>query len=95
MIAIVVTLIAQPGRAEELRAALAENAAASPSEEGCHLWEFSRHIEDDHKFAIYELYTDMEAVQTHFDSPHFARWKSVSADLIAEKISGKYEVESA
>ena len=42
-----------------------------------------------------ELYTDKDAMQAHFDSEHFAHWKAASADLIEEKIAGRYEVQPA
>ncbi len=92
MIAIVVTLEAKPGCADALIEALAENAQDSRQEPGCLKWEFSRHLENPDKFAIYEVYQDKEAVQAHYDSAHFKRWFEKGPALMASKESGRYEI---
>ena len=94
MVAIVVTLEANPGKAEALLQALGENAAASREEPGCHKWEYSQHLQDPNKFAIYELYENEEAIQAHYDSDHFQRWikRNQEEDLMASKQSGQYRI---
>ena len=93
MLAVVVTLEALPGKAEEMVAALEANAVGSRTEPGCLKWEWSRHLQDPHKFAIYELYTGLPAFEEHKASEHFAHWKAATGDLIAEKVAGQYEVQ--
>ena len=92
MLAVVVTLEAVPGKAGELIAALEGNASGSRQEPTCLKWEWSRHIDDSNKFAIYELYTDAEAFAAHKASHHFAEWKAATEGVIASKVAGQYEV---
>ncbi len=93
MLAVVVTLVAHAAKLEEMIAALEGNRIHSRDEPGCLKWEWSQHIEDPTKFAIYELYTDREAFAAHKASEHFAAWAEASAPCIREKISGQYEVK--
>ena len=65
MLAVVVTIVCHPDKIEEMIAALEGNAAHSRHEPGCLKWEWSQHIEDPAKFAIYELYTTREAFAAH------------------------------
>lgn len=92
MLAVVVTIDAVPGKEDDLIAALEHNAAGSRSEPSCLKWEWSRHISDSSKFAIYELYTDEAAFAAHKASEHFAEWKKMSEPAIANKVAGQYEV---
>lgn len=92
MLAVVVTIDCVPGREEELIAALELNAAGSRAEETCLKWEWSRHVAEPSKFAIYEVYTTAEAFAKHKESEHFAQWKAMSDPLIANKVSGQYEI---
>ncbi|MDF1826565.1 MAG: putative quinol monooxygenase [Verrucomicrobiales bacterium] len=93
MLAIVVTIEAVPGKADDLIAALNANGSHSREEPSCLKWEWSRHIDDPDKFAIYELYTDRDAFLTHKASDHFAAWVKASTPCIAKKVAGQYLVE--
>lgn len=93
MFAVVVTIEAVSGKADDLIAALNANASHSREEPDCLKWEWSRHIEDSDKFAIYELYTDREAFLAHKASHHFAEWVGASSPCIAHKVAGQYHVE--
>jgi len=94
MVAIVVTLEAHPEKVDALLEALEENAVNSREEPGCRKWEYSQHLEDPGKFAIYELYDDEDAIQAHYDSEHFQRWikRNQEEDLMASKQSGQYRI---
>ncbi|MFT5465286.1 MAG: autoinducer 2-degrading protein [Verrucomicrobiales bacterium] len=92
MLAIVVTIEVNPGRADDLIAALEFNAAGSRQEPSCLKWEWSRHISEPDKFAIYELYTDAEAFAAHKASEHFAEWVKMIDGVMANKTAGQYEV---
>lgn len=94
MFAVVVTIKAVPGKAEELIQALENNARHSRQEKSCLKWEWSRHVEDSDSFAIYELYTDRDAFLAHKASEHFAHWVEESTPCIAEKIAGQYSVSN-
>lgn len=92
MLAVVVTIEVVPGRADDLIAALEFNAAGSRQEPTCRKWEWSRHISEPDKFAIYELYDDAEAFAAHKASEHFAEWRKMIEGVIAHKEAGQYEV---
>lgn len=90
MLAVVVTIDAVPGKEEDLIQALNDNASHSRTEPSCLKWEWSRHVEDPGKFAIYEVYTDREAFLAHKASDHFAHWVEASKPCIAEKVAGQF-----
>ena len=93
MLAVVVTIDAVPGKAEELIQALENNASHSREEPECLKWEWSRHIDEPDKFAIYEVYTDREAFLAHKASSHFAAWVEASSPCIANKVAGQYDLQ--
>ncbi|MAS93850.1 MAG: hypothetical protein CMO55_11715 [Verrucomicrobiales bacterium] len=92
MFAVVVTIKAVSGKADDMIKALENNARHSRQEESCLKWEWSRHVDDPDKFAIYELYTDREAFLAHKASEHFAHWVEESTPCIEEKVAGQYDV---
>jgi quinol monooxygenase YgiN len=76
MIALIVSLQVVPGRLDEFTAAIRENAARSVADEpGCHYFDVTQSVEDDHRFVFYELYEDQAAVDAHRAAPHFADWR--------------------
>ena len=92
MFAVVVTIVAHPGKEEALIAALNANGSHSREEASCLKWEWSRHVDDPSRFAIYEVYTDREAFLAHKASDHFAAWAEASGPCIAEKVAGQYDL---
>lgn len=92
MIAIIVNIQAKPESVEALLEALAENAHHSNQEPGCRKWEFSRHLEDETRFAIYEVYDDESAIEAHLASDHFKRWFAVAPSLWESKESARYAI---
>ncbi len=95
MLAVVVTIQSHPDKVAEMIAALEANASHSRHEPDCLKWEWSQHLEDPTRFAIYELYTTPEAFAAHKASDHFAAWVDASAPCIREKVAGQYSVKGA
>lgn len=95
MLAVVVTMEANPDRVGDLIAALEENAKHSREEPTCLKWEWSRSVSEPNQFAIYELYTDGEAFAAHKESDHFAKWREATEGVLAWKNAGQYEVIGA
>ena len=93
MLAVVVTIEAVEGQEEALIQALENNAKGSRQEPACLRWEWSQHVDDPSRFAIYELYTDREAFLAHKASEHFAHWVEESSPCIKEKVAGQYDVK--
>ena len=92
MLAIVVNFEIKPGKESEAINALEGNAAGSRTEPGCLKWEWSRHVSEPHKFAIYELYVDQAAIDFHRASPHFLTWQTSLDTFLGSKSSGIFEV---
>jgi autoinducer 2-degrading protein len=94
MVAIVVTLEVHPDKVDAIKEALADNAAASITEPGCQKWEYSQHVDDPKKFAIYEIYDDENAIKLHKESDHFKRWveRNEKENLMASKQAGIYRI---
>ena len=92
MLAIVVNFEIKPGKDSEAIAALEGNAAGSRTEPGCLKWEWSRHVTETQKFAIYELYADQAAIDFHRASGHFLKWQASLDSFLALKSSGIFEV---
>lgn len=92
MLAIVVNFVIKPGKDAEAIAALEANAAGSRQEPGCLKWEWSRHVDEPSKFAIYELYHDREAIAAHRASDHFQAWSASLESFLETKVSGVYDV---
>lgn len=93
MISITVILEVDPERVEPFVAAITANAAASREEPGCLRFEVSRHLEKPNVFALSELYQDRDAVEAHYGSEHFAKWREAIADgLILNRTSVRGEV---
>jgi len=94
MIAIVVMLETHPDKVDAMLEALEDNAAGSNNEPGCQKWEYSQHLEEPNKFAIYEIYDDEDAIQAHYDSEHFQNWakRNQEEDLMVTKQSGQYRI---
>ncbi len=90
MLAVVVTIESHPDKIEDLVAALQDNAAHSRLEPECLKWEWSQHVEDPTRFAIYELYVSQEAFAAHKASAHFASWVEASGPCIKAKTAGQY-----
>lgn len=93
MLAIVVTIDANPDLIPEMISALEGNASHSRQEPDCLKWEWSQHIDDPSKFAIYEIYTDREAFLAHKASSHFAAWVEASTPCIVNKVAGQYDLK--
>jgi quinol monooxygenase YgiN len=76
MIALIVSVQVVPGRLDEFTAAIRDNAERSVADEpGCHYFDVTQDISDDHHFVFYELYEDEAAVAAHRAAPHFAAWR--------------------
>jgi quinol monooxygenase YgiN len=71
-----ITLIARwhvkSGHVEDVIAALERMAPlVAEREPGCLLYQANRSQEDPNLILLYERYTDLDAIATHRDTPHF------------------------
>ena len=88
MFSLVVQMEVRPGRREEFLAGMAANAEASVRDEpGCLRFDVCAVDGDENRFLLYELYTDAEAFEAHKASPHFAQWRAVAAQVVANQVN--------
>lgn len=79
MINVIVILEIDPARVDEFLEVITFNAAESVKEPGCTRFEVNRQFEQPNLFALSEQYVDQAAMETHYQTPHFALWKEKSA----------------
>ncbi len=83
MFSVVVQMQVQPGKRAGFLAAMAENAQASVRDEpGCQRFDVCSVDGDEHRFVLYEHYSDAAAFDAHRAAPHFLRWREVAAEVL-------------
>lgn len=60
-----------PEAAEDVRRLLAQHARMSEAEPGCQCFLVHQSIDEPTRFALYEVYDDLEAFEAHRNSDHF------------------------
>ena len=85
MFALVVPLKVKPEMREKFLAAAQEDSICSVRDEpGCVRFDVLQDNTDPNKFFFYEVYLDESAVEAHRASPHYARWRAVAPEVLAE-----------
>lgn len=79
MVNVIVILEIDPARVDEFLAVITHNAAESRKEPGCLRFEVNRQFDQENLFALSESYCDKEAMDAHYQTPHFAMWREKSA----------------
>ena len=88
MFSLVVQMEVRPGRREEFLAGMAANAEASVRDEpGCLRFDICAVAADENRFLLYELYSDAAAFEAHKATPHFAKWRTVAAEVVAGQVN--------
>jgi autoinducer 2-degrading protein len=86
MFSLMVQMEVRPGRRDEFLAGMAANAQASVRDEpGCLRFDVCSVEGEEHRFLLYELYTDAAAFEAHKQSPHFAQWRTVAERVVANQ----------
>lgn len=73
---------AQPGKADELRAALSGLVAPTRQEAGCISYEMHQHREDASQFMSYETWRSQADVDLHMQAPYVAAVVARAEELI-------------
>ena len=88
MFSLMVQMEVRPGRRDEFLAGMAANAEASVRDEpGCLRFDVCAVEGDEHRFVLYELYTDADAFAAHKAAPHFARWRAIAEQVLAGQVN--------
>ena len=84
--AIFVTVKLKPGMADQFRPIIEENAAAAVRDEPeCRQFHVLQNNEDPDTFHFYEVYTEAGSLDAHRDTPHYKKYDTGTASMIAEK----------
>jgi (4S)-4-hydroxy-5-phosphonooxypentane-2,3-dione isomerase len=85
MFALVVPLKVKPEMREKFLAAAQDDSICSVRDEpGCLRFDVLQDNSDPNKFFFYEVYRDEDAVKAHQAAPHYARWRAVAPEVLAE-----------
>jgi len=84
-----------PGAAERFRQLVLENAHHSVRDEpGCRRFDvlLPRDPADPELVRLYEIYDDAAAFEAHLGTPHYARFKAATSDLIDTVVIDTFDV---
>lgn len=95
--AIIVEFRLRPGTLERFMPLVLENAAASVRDEpGCSRFDvmtpYEGGAEPPDQVTLYEIYEDAAAFQAHLATPHYARFKAATDELIEGRLLRRFEV---
>ncbi len=77
-------LEAEPGKAEELEAALREVLAPSRAEDGNVLYELHRDRKDPNRFMFHEIWKSADAIKEHNGRAHYQKLSVTVGPLLAK-----------
>lgn len=81
----------KPEAVEAFRAASLENAQHSLAEAGVARFDVIQQADDPTRFVLVEVYRNAAGAAAHKETAHYARWRDLVADLMAEpRFSVKY-----
>ena len=88
MFALVVPLKVKPEMRDKFLAAAQDDSICSVRDEpGCLRFDVLQDNTDPNRFVFYEVYLDENAVKAHQASAHYARWRAVASEVLAEPTS--------
>lgn len=77
-------LVAQPGKADAVQAAIANVVGPTRLEEGCLRYVAHVSTVDTHRFLFFEEWASQAALDTHLASPHLTEFGETVGPLLAE-----------
>ena len=90
MITVSVIVQVDPTRVDFFMECIHDQAEASVKEPGCHRFVVSQKLDDPAVFTFQEEFEDEAALQAHYETPHFAKWKERTGDgLIVSRTSAR------
>lgn len=92
MISVIVILEVERSMLDSFLEVVREQSAASLTEPGCRRFEVSRKLDQDNVFTLSELYVDQAALDAHYASAHFARWREQVSGIPMTKTAVRGEV---
>ncbi len=86
LLTVVAEITAQPGKEQELRAALLDLVEPTRQEEGFVQYDLHVCTDNPGHFIFFENWTSRELLDRHLAAPHLKRFGEVSRDLLAEPV---------
>jgi (4S)-4-hydroxy-5-phosphonooxypentane-2,3-dione isomerase len=85
MLSLLVSVRIKPAMREQFLKAIEDDARCSVRDEpGCLRFDVLADDADPAHFFFYEVYKDEKALDAHRASPHYARWREASEQVLAE-----------
>jgi autoinducer 2-degrading protein len=83
MLALLVSLKVKPDLRDQFLAAAEDDSICSVRDEpGCSRFDVLNDNADPNHFFFYEVYADQAAYEAHTQTPHYARWREVAAQVL-------------
>jgi (4S)-4-hydroxy-5-phosphonooxypentane-2,3-dione isomerase len=91
--AIFVTIELKPGNVEAFKTIILENAAAAVRDEPeCHEFHVMQSDDDPDTFHFYEVYSSAASLDFHRETPHYQKYSTGTAEMIAGKSIQRLDV---
>ena len=74
-----------PAEREKFLAAITENGMASVKEPGCRRFDILNLGSDPNHFFLYEIYDNEAALKAHRETPHFKKYATTTANMVAKR----------
>ena len=84
------TVVAKPGKREELLASLSAQVAPTRAEAGCINYDFHCDKADPNVFVFYENFVSREALDEHSKQPYLQPLMSRAGELLAKPIEVRF-----
>jgi (4S)-4-hydroxy-5-phosphonooxypentane-2,3-dione isomerase len=88
MLVVLVHVHVNPEYLESFKEATLENAKNSMQEPGVARFDVIQQEDDPTRFVLVEVYRNADAPARHKETSHYARWRSVAEDMMAEPRTG-------
>ena len=93
MFVVLVHVHIKPDVIEAFKEVTLENARNSVQEPGVARFDFIQQVDDPTRFVLVEVYRDADAPARHKQTAHYAKWRSVAEDMMAEPRTGvRYDI---
>lgn len=88
MLVALVHVHVKPEYLEAFKEATLENARNSVQEPGVARFDIIQQEDDPTRFVLVEVYRDAQAPARHKETAHYAKWRSVAEEMMAEPRTG-------
>lgn len=91
MVVVHVALEIQPEHCAAFEAATRDNARGSRQEAGNLRFDAIKRADAANQYILYEVFKDRDAQQAHRETPHYKRWKELTAGWVVNRTVTEFE----